>query len=171
MKKNAAKKTPTTKKALIKQRLEELARANRGRLTPAIVIADAKNASSPLHKHFTWDIKRAAWKCWVEQARELIRSVRVEVHTQTHVIMAPRYVHSPRSGKGPGYGEAAVMRSSRDVAVEAFQYEIERAVGTLERACEVAGALGLEAERQHLTPLIADLRQMLVTTTKTKKAA
>jgi hypothetical protein len=170
MKKNAAKKKPLTKKARIKQRLEELARENRGRLTPAIVIADAKSPASPLHGHFTWDIKRAAWQCWVEQARELIRSVRVEVHTQTHTIMAPRYVHS-QGGKGPGYGEAAVLRTSRTIAREAFQYEIERAVGTLERAYEVAAALGLEAERQHLTPLIEDLKQMVAPASKTKKAA
>lgn len=148
-----------SKKAQIKERLDQLSKANRGRLTPAIVIADAKNPRSPLHGQFTWDIKKAAQQRWIEQARELIRSVRIEVRTETHFVTAPRYVHDPRAGKESGYAELTTMRSSRDIAIETLQYELDRATAALERAQEVATALGLHGEIARFLNGIRGLRE------------
>lgn len=155
-----------SKKALIKGRLEELAAANRGRLTPALVIEDAKNPKSPLHGQFTWNTSKAAYERWVEQARELIRSVRVEVRTTTHFIMAPRYVHDPQSGNGQGYAELTALRSTKTIAREALQYELDRALAALERAQEVATALGLHGEIARFLNGLRGLKE-----TKVAKAA
>lgn len=135
-----------SQKAQIKERLEELAKAHGGRLTPEVVIADAQSKASPLHSRFTWDIKKASYAHWMEQAREIIRSVRIEVRTETHFVHAPLYVHDPRLGNGRGYAELTSLRSPKSIAREALQYELDRALAALERAQEVATALGLHGE-------------------------
>jgi hypothetical protein len=48
-----------------------------GRLTPALVVDEARDESHPLHSRFEWD-DAAAGEAWRrQQAHELIRSVRV----------------------------------------------------------------------------------------------
>ncbi len=41
-------------------------------ITPATVLAEAKRASSPLHKYFEWDDRKAAHLYRLTQAREMI---------------------------------------------------------------------------------------------------
>jgi hypothetical protein len=55
----------------------EAIRVEQGILTPAGVVAAAEPVDSPLHDRFEWDDAAAAYQYRVEQARELIRSVRV----------------------------------------------------------------------------------------------
>src|SRR4249919_3354546 len=70
----------------IKTRLAEIEDDHGGRLTPDAVVKDARSKSSPLHAHFTWDVKEAAAAHWLTQARELITSVRVVIKTDTTSI-------------------------------------------------------------------------------------
>ena len=51
--------------------------AKEGIITPSSVVETAKVAKSPLHKFFTWDVKKAAQKCWEQEARQLIACVYV----------------------------------------------------------------------------------------------
>ena len=51
------------------KRLEQLER--RGRVTPAAIVADAEEPSSPLHPYFTWDDAAAAGKYRLVEARNL----------------------------------------------------------------------------------------------------
>jgi len=60
--------------------LAEIAERNDGRLTPQQVFLAAKDEKSPLHRHFTWSDAKAAGKHRLNEARELIRSVRVVTH-------------------------------------------------------------------------------------------
>lgn len=134
-----------TRKEAVRIRLEEIARKHRGKLTTRAVIEDAKNPKSPLHSCFTWDVKKAAMEYWQEQARNLIRSVRIEVRTSTHLISAPCYVRDPEADtKTGGYTEVTALRPKRDVAREALRYELDRAITALERAQEIAEVLGLQ---------------------------
>lgn len=48
-----------------------------GKLTPAIVVDEARDMEHPLHQRFEWDDEIAGEKWRREQARELIQSVRV----------------------------------------------------------------------------------------------
>lgn len=50
-----------------------------GELTAPLVLSEAASPSSPLHRHFEWDDSVAGQKYRLEQARDLIRSVRIEV--------------------------------------------------------------------------------------------
>lgn len=57
--------------------LNEIANES-GMITPEIVVKAAEDESSPLHKYFEWNTKKAAIAYRLEQARHLIREVYVE---------------------------------------------------------------------------------------------
>lgn len=63
------------------RRLEEL-NSEKGFITPAIVLEDAKQKSSPLHDWFEWNNDKAAVKWRLEQAQLLIRGINVEITNQ-----------------------------------------------------------------------------------------
>lgn len=80
---------------LIEQILVALADAHDGRLSPDIVVAAAIDPTSPLHSKFEWDDTEAAKEHRRNQARALIRSVRVEFRTETFSFSAPAYIREP----------------------------------------------------------------------------
>ncbi len=57
--------------------LAAISAAHGDRLKPADVVEAAQNRRSPLHKHFEWDDTKAAISHRRNQARELIRVIRV----------------------------------------------------------------------------------------------
>ena len=71
--KGAAKANPQR----IGEELAKVAAAAKGRLTPSAVVEAARNPRSALHKIFEWDDAKAAQSWRLEQAREIIRVVRV----------------------------------------------------------------------------------------------
>lgn len=52
-------------------------RREHGLLTPGIVVEVSRPVEAPLHSHFEWDDARAADLHRLEQAREIIRSVKI----------------------------------------------------------------------------------------------
>lgn len=40
--------------------------------TPEEIVEKAKDAKTELHKCFTWDIQKAAQKCWISEARSVV---------------------------------------------------------------------------------------------------
>lgn len=67
--------TPTTAGLHI----EKLRKKNKSRVTPTIVLDDARSKFSPLHKAFDWDDKTAAEAHRLEQAGNLIRDLIVVI--------------------------------------------------------------------------------------------
>lgn len=55
--------------------LAKITEQQKGRLTPTAVVIAARDARSPLHRHFEWDDAVAAESYRLDQARMLIRSV------------------------------------------------------------------------------------------------
>jgi hypothetical protein len=75
------------------------------RLTPALVVDVARDQSHPLHDRFEWDDKVAGEAYRLDQARRLIRSVRV-VYREADEKEAARTVrayHSVRDEQGNAY--------------------------------------------------------------------
>lgn len=72
--KNAGKADPQT----IGDALAAILQAHDGRLVPGDVVTAAKDPAHPLHRHFEWDDKTAALAYRIDQAREIIRIVRIE---------------------------------------------------------------------------------------------
>lgn len=62
----------------IRDELERIYNAD-GSLTPRAVVDDARPEDSALHPHFEWDDSIAGEQYRLDQARHLIRSVKVEV--------------------------------------------------------------------------------------------
>lgn len=137
----------------IRDRLAEICKANGGVLTPEAVVEDAKSKASPLHGQFTWNTKEAAYQHWLDQARSLIRTVRVVVTEEW--IRAPAYVRDPNAEhNAQGYVETLSLRSDADAARAVVVAEFARAAAAMRRAREVAKVLDLEREVDELIGLI-----------------
>lgn len=111
----------------------ELARLaqRRGFLTPAQVVAAAKDARSPLHQCFTWDDSKAAHAHRLWQARELI----------AHVEFAPTPKHAPFRAyvnvRHEGESEGRYVSTVDALAdPETRKAVVQRALGDLERTRE-----------------------------------
>lgn len=84
--------------------------ADRGKLTPENVLAEARKESSPLHDHFQWDDADAAEKWRLDQASRLIRTFTITVETRAQTtsnvtIEVPAFVNlSHAQGPGPVKG-------------------------------------------------------------------
>lgn len=148
-----------TERQLIEAELEKIRVRNGGVLTPEAVVAAAKKPTSPLHRVFEWNDSEAA-KAWrIEQARCLIRSVHVVTTTSTREFAVPKYVRDPRAEHGEqGYTSLVEIRDELGVAAEALSYECVRAASVLERARDIADALGLSDRVDSLIFGVSELK-------------
>jgi hypothetical protein len=150
------------KRNAIKERLEQIAKANGGKLRAADVVADAKKADSPLHDHFEWDTKKAAYAYWIRQARVLITSVTIRVHTETTTVESVYYVRDPESKSSEqGYVSVTELRSDEDRARESLVAEFTRIADLLRRVRGLAAALAVENEVETLLRSVVGLRNRL----------
>src|ERR1700677_2890830 len=104
---------------VIQAALYAIAERNAGRLTPDLVLLSAQSPDSPLHEHFTWDDTDAARKHRLNEARTLIRSVKVEITTTHFTMSAPVFIRDPEAGRSQGYVSTGTLRTDRDLAREA----------------------------------------------------
>lgn len=131
------------------------------RLTPDAVIEDAKNPASPLHPFFEWDLGKAAYRHWQEQARALISSVRIIQRTDKSVVSSVYYVRDPTaSNDQQGYVSVKMLRTDEGMAREALVAEFSRVADLLRRARELAVALEMEDDVQELMDSVVRLRQI-----------
>lgn len=84
-----------------------------GRLTPALVVDEARDPDHPLHGRFEWDDDRAAEAWRREQAHDLIRSVKVVYRpaTDAEPELAVRAFHAVRADQGHIYEPAGKVQS------------------------------------------------------------
>jgi hypothetical protein len=145
------------------QALQTLADAGQGTLTPDIVVEVARDPASPLHRYFTWDDAEAAASYRLEQARTLIRSVRVVFKVEQREISAPYFVRDPSKQKAKlqGYATLPRLRSNEDAARAAVIHEFAMAAAALERARAVASVLGIEGETVEVQERLGGLQSRL----------
>lgn len=156
--------TPEQKEA-VRERLAEIEQANGGRLTPSAVVDDAKKKDSPLHPFFEWDTRKAAKAHWLEQARDLISSVRVKVTTTSTMIKAPFYIRDPSAASHEqGYVSVATLRTRPDDARAALIAEFTRIADLLRRARNMAAALEHSGDIEKLIEGVVGLRQRFLET-------
>ena len=127
--------------ANVRLALEEL--ETKGRLVPTAVVEAAADPDSPLHNYFTWDNDEAAKAYRLEQARRLIRSIRVVIVEEDVRIVTPKYVRDvSREPSEQGY--IAVREVVRDPEMQrpTMLYYFHAAEGALKRAASTAEALG-----------------------------
>lgn len=134
-----------------------------GTLTPDLVVRAARADTSPLHACFEWDDSAAAQSWREEQARVLIRSVRVEITTDTVTISTVRYVRDPSAKSDEqGYTSIDSLRDDKKSARAALLYECDRLLALMERVRGIAFALGLASEAEAAIVSIGALKKRAV---------
>lgn len=145
-------------KLAVERRLTELTILGDGRLTPEAVVRDAEDPSSPLHaKIFRESDGEAAYQRRLELARQLIRSVRVNVTIDQRSISVVGYVHDP-STHASGYVPTASLINERERALEVVLREFARVEAIITRSREIATVLGLRTE---LETMLNNLQQFV----------
>jgi hypothetical protein len=144
---------------IVKERLEQIARVHGGVLRPSDVVEDARDPSSPLHELFEWNVDDAAYEFWLQTARKIIASVKVNIVTETIALKAPAYVRDPRMhGREQGYIATVSVKTDRDVALEVLSAEVNNILSALRRARNVATALDMDDELNALMDQFMDMQ-------------
>ena len=156
----------------IEEALAEIAKKHKGLLTPDAVVAQATRKDSPLHALFEWDAKKAAHQHRLDQARSLIRSVRVNITTHKTVISTVAYVRDPDlEPDQQGYVATVSLVGQEDRARSALVEEFSRAAGALRRARELAAAFEMVDQIEAVTSTIDDMRTRVVSSVEHRPAA
>ena len=82
-----------------------------GALTPTLVVEEARDENHPLHEHLEWDDSLAAEKHRLDQARQLIRTVRVVELSGDKAIERVRAFHSVPRPTGHTYVPIGEVRA------------------------------------------------------------
>lgn len=125
---------------------QRLAAENGGRASAQELVDVAADPANPAHPAFEWDNEIAGNQWRVEQARRIIRSIRVVADIRSPISVIA-FVRDPEAkDEAQGYVATTVLRVDHDLSRRALVDEVRRAVAAMERAREVAVALGLEGE-------------------------
>ena len=125
----------------IRQQLEIIRKANRGRLTKDAVVRAASRPSHPLHRYFNWDNAGAAHKYRLEQARDLIVSVTMIVTVAEKRVRVVSYVSDPTPKKPAAYVPLTPESFAQRDAERIMVAELDRAKHAINRGREVAFVL------------------------------
>lgn len=131
----------------VAEAIKALADANGGTLTPEMVVRAAESVDSPLHDQFQWDDAKAGAAYRLDQARTLIRSVRVEFTINDMTVSAPYMVRDPdQDARKQGYTSIPRLKTDADAARAAIVMEFQRAGAALARARALAAVLDVQQE-------------------------
>jgi hypothetical protein len=129
-----------------------------GRLTPQQVVEAARSKDSPLHELFDWNIRSAASKWHLHQARTIIGAVRLQTVTNETVISNPCYVVD-RDTPEAGYRSVTALKKNPASARESLIFTLEVAAGHLRRAYDLSVALSLQHEVMALVEQVTGLQR------------
>ena len=131
----------------VEQEIAKLEEA--GELTPENVVLTAMDEDNPLHAEIEWDNEKAGPLYRLDQARTLIRNVRLEVRYETIKIVLPAYVRDPaRQAHEQGYTAVTRLQTQEELKRKALAAEMERVKNHADRARDIGLALGLIAQVQ-----------------------
>ena len=109
-----------------------------GRITAPAVLDAARPASSPIHDCFDWNDSEAAEKWRLEQARELIRRVKIELVYQEVSVRTVKYVADP--ARNDGYTD--IVKARAPSLSEIMSAEWRNVLALAQRAQSIATARG-----------------------------
>lgn len=115
-------------------RLEYIRDQNKGRLTPEVVLEDARPEDSPLHPAFEWDDTVAAERYRKNQAQAMIQAVvivasenRPEVRAFVSVVQADdqghTYTHILHAMDTPALREQVIENAKHDLEIWENKYQ------------------------------------------------
>ena len=130
----------------------------KGEITPQIVVEAASDPDSLLHSLFDWDDTSAAHKYRIEQARQLLRSIRIQLTVVDRPVRVPAYLRDPdKHGDEQGYVNTARLRTDEEKRREALVTEFARAASALRRARDIASYFGEQEQVDHVLERVNEL--------------
>jgi hypothetical protein len=147
----------------VRDELDALAAQHDDRLTPELVVETARrHPGSALHQCFTWDVQTAAYERWLDQARELIRRVRVEIRTEERTYTVSAYLRDPSvEPSEQGYVSIRVLQREPEHARLAILHEFAMAESYLKRARDLAAALQVVEVTDRALAAVVDARALV----------
>jgi len=135
----------------------------RGRLTAAEVVAAARPQTSPLHAYFLWNDTVAAGRWRLVQARELIRTVRVQVVTaEGKKVTIPCFVRDPEcKADEQGYVTTPRLKTEKDNAAAMLREEIRAVRQRLNRLRALAAYFGGVKHVEQMEHELTDLARLV----------
>lgn len=131
-----------------------------GTITPDLVVSVAKDPHSVLHDFFEWDDQKAGAAFRLQQARQLITSVKINIVTENKMISAVSYVRDPRlPSDEQGYISVASLKTNKDLARDSIRLEFQRAYAHLHRAKTHAEILGMEDQVSSLLNSLEEIKE------------
>jgi hypothetical protein len=125
-----------------------------GRLLPEDVVARASDPDHPLHSFFEWDDEAAGHAHRLDQARALIRRVKVDVTVRDVPLRVPAYVRDPTMEAGEsGYIATTRAAADEDRARAVVVEEMKRVSQAVRRARTLALALDCDADLETIDTL------------------
>jgi hypothetical protein len=135
-----------------------------GTLLPEAMVEKARDKTSAMHYWFTWDVDEAAQKRWEDEARDLIRHLRISIVINDTVYIYPQYVRDPSvSASQQGYIETIRLRNDKDNAKEMLVREMSRISALMQRARSLAHVVDLVVELDALAESILGVQKRLET--------
>jgi DNA-binding NarL/FixJ family response regulator len=130
----------------LQQAMRAFSEKHGGRFTAEMLVEEARaNPTGPFYKYFEWDIAKAAWNYWVDQARALIRSIRVDIVIEDKEYRLAEFVHDPEVKRGhQGYVAVRKLRQEPANAESVILNEFSMAAAFLDRARGLSAYLGVE---------------------------
>jgi hypothetical protein len=156
-------------KVTIKAALEAIAAECGGVLRPEDVVRRASDPTHPLHGSFEWNDGAAAKHWRLDQARMLIRSVRIVIHPREEapvqqLRLAPAFVRDPGKGTDQqGYVPIVTLRTDLEKARDVLANEMSRVEAALNRALAVASVLNLQDELADLLERVTAFGRLIPT--------
>jgi len=108
--------------------IEKLTKRHNGVLEPGHIVDAARDEASPMHPHFEWDDATAAEAYREDQARELVRSLTVDISKSNLETKPIRAFVNVETGGDRGYVSTHTAMSSQELRKQV----IERAWSELE---------------------------------------
>jgi hypothetical protein len=132
-------------------------------ITPSLLVEEAKNPDSILHHLFEWDDEKAGHAYRLDQARQIITSVKVNIVSETKMISAVSYVRDPRvPGDQQGYVSIETLKTDKDLAKESIKLEFARAYSHLQKAKLHAEVLNMQNQVGLLLTNLEETQQEIV---------
>jgi hypothetical protein len=164
--------TTKAEQEAIRAALAKIADDNGGLLTPDAIVAEAASKGSVLHDLFEWDNKSAGHAWRLDQARTLIRSVRVVITNERTTISVVGYVRDPDvESDEQGYCSTASLVGDTERARSALVAEFSRAAASLQRARELAIAFGMAGEVEAVVESVEVMRTRVEARVEQRQAA
>tara|TARA_Y100000310_G_scaffold271175_1_gene285547 strand:- start:8129 stop:8614 length:486 start_codon:yes stop_codon:yes gene_type:complete len=126
-------------------------------VTPAMVVKDAKDPSSPLHDAFEWDVEVAAYHYQLHQARNLLNHVRYRretkqepksikvYHGNVETPVGRRYVHQDVIAQNPDYHQQVIQMALQQAKLWQARYsEYQQLAPILDAIKQVEETLAVE---------------------------